>query len=88
MNTTVRSTYEAWQRAVREHDEQLRDLKRRGFTATQIREMTMGTLMTLDLAFARYKKAEAEAEHGAADLLEAALRALVKPLPEDRGSVH
>jgi hypothetical protein len=45
-------------------------------------------LLALDVAFARYKDAEAEPEHGAADSLEAALRALVKPFPDGHGSIH
>jgi hypothetical protein len=88
MNSKVRTAYEEWQRAVRRHDERLRDVRRCGFSPTQIRAMTQGTLLALDVAFARYKAAEAEPEHGAADLLEAALRALVKPFPDGHGSIH
>jgi hypothetical protein len=83
MNSRVRSAYETWQLAVRRHDEQLRDARRRGFTPMQIRNMTQGALLALDVAYARFKKAEAEPEHEDADLLDAALRALAKPLPED-----
>jgi hypothetical protein len=88
MNSKALTTYEEWQHAVRRHDEQLRDARRRGFSPTQVRDMTQGTLFALDGAFARYKQAEAEPEHGAADLLEAALRALVKPLTDGHGSIH
>ncbi|HEY1947112.1 MAG TPA: hypothetical protein VGG97_08910 [Bryobacteraceae bacterium] len=83
----MRTAYEEWQRAVRRHDERLRDVRRCGFSPTQICDMTQGTLLALDVAFARYKAAEAEPE-GAADLLEAALRALVKPFPDGHGSIH
>jgi hypothetical protein len=88
MNNKVRTAYEEWQCAVRRHDEQLREARRCGFSPTQIRDMTQGNLLALDVAFARYKQAEAEPEHGAADLLEAALRALIKPFPDGPGSIH
>jgi hypothetical protein len=88
MNSRVRTRFEEWQSAVRSHEEQLRDARRRGFTPNEVRNMTQGTLLALDMAFARYKQAEAEPEHGAADLLETALRALVKPLPEGHGFVN
>jgi hypothetical protein len=53
-----------------------------------MRDMTEGTLLALDAAYDRYKKAQAEPDHGAADLLEAALRALAKPFPDGHGSIH
>ena len=89
MNNKVRTTYEEWQRAVRLYDEQLRDARRRGLSAIQIRDLTQGYLLAVDVAFARYKQAEAE-EPGekATDLLEAALRALKKPLPEGNGLIQ
>jgi hypothetical protein len=88
MNSKVLTTYEEWQRAVRQHDERFRDARRRGFSPSQIRDMTQGTLLALDVAFDRYKQAQAEPERGAADLLEAALRALAKPFPDGHGSIH
>jgi hypothetical protein len=88
MTSKVRTTYEEWQRAVRLHDERLRDARRRGFSSTQIRSMTQGMLLAVDVAFARYKQAEAEPQRGAADMLDAALRALAKPLSDASGSVN
>jgi hypothetical protein len=87
MNKKVHSTYEAWQSAVRQHQEQVRNAHGRGLSPIQNREMTEKALFAVDAAFARYKKAQAEPEHrNGGDLLEAALRALTLPLPE--GPVH
>jgi hypothetical protein len=88
MNSKVRERYDEWQRAVRKHDEQLRNARRLQLSPTQIRNMSMGMLLAVDGAFARYKQAKDESEHGTPELLEAALRALQKSAPEGPGSIH
>lgn len=79
MNSKVILRRREWQEAVHKHKETTRDLRAQGRGQAEIQSMSWGSLMAVDVSYARLKDAEAEAEleQGTAALFKLALRPIV-----------
>lgn len=61
-NAQAEALYAEWQRAVIAHAGMVRDGRMRGLTIEEIGEIGCAYLLRIDMAYARYKQAEAMQE--------------------------